>query len=372
MTYAELYPSLVFKNLIQPRNPPHTPESLPWWFKPNLHCDFHQGALGHDIKNCYPLKYEIHKLIKRGMVSFEDQAPNVKANLFLAHGNASMNMVLKTPEWVVIQFDNSSSKNVNRSVSPLVIWLAGPVPYSSDKVVMYKYNDTMTENGQEVPLLAGNSIVSIADVVKVTCGGRVFGPVSPRVVEDVTIGNKVDVPVVDPINAPTCQSGESSGLKINVDDEVLRLIKKSKFNVVEQLLQTPSKIYVLSLLMNFEAHKEALKKVFSGEELPEKGRNHNLALHISMNCKEDTMSNVLVDTGSSLNVFPKSTLARLSYQGAPMGYSGVVVKAFDGSRKTVIEEKLKFVKNGKLVIVDGEKALLVSHLSSFTYVEAEE
>ncbi|KAI5396334.1 hypothetical protein KIW84_062515 [Lathyrus oleraceus] len=137
-----------------------------------------------------------------------------------------------------------------------------------------------------------------------------------------------------------------------------------------------------------------------------------------MNCKEDALSNVLVDIGSSLNVLPKSTLSRLSYQDAPMRYSGVIVKAFDGSRKTVIGEvnlpvkiglsdfkitfqvmdihptyscflgrpwiheagavtsilhqKLKFVKNGKLVIVGGEKALLVSHLSSFSYVEAEE
>ncbi|KAI5425849.1 hypothetical protein KIW84_031611 [Lathyrus oleraceus] len=33
---------------------------------------------------------------------------------------------------------------------------------------------------------------------------------------------------------------------------------------------------------------------------------------------------------------------------------------------------MKFVKNDKLVVVGGEKALLVSHLSSFTYVEFEE
>ncbi|KAI5436220.1 hypothetical protein KIW84_022621 [Lathyrus oleraceus] len=127
---------------------------------------------------------------------------------------------------------------------------------------------------------------------------------------------------------------------------------------------------------------------FCDEELHEEGRNHNLALHILMNCKDDALSNVLVDTGSSLNVLLNSTLSKLSYQGAPMRYSGVIVKAFDGSRKTVIGEvdlpmkigvvtstlhqKLKFVKNGKLVIVGGENALLVNHLSSFSYVEAED
>ena len=57
-----------------------------------------------------------------------------------------------------------------------------------------------------------------------------------------------------------------------------------------------------------------------------------------MNYKENTLSNVLVDTSSSLNVLPKSTLARLSYQGAPMRYIGVVVKAFGSSQKTVIGE----------------------------------
>ncbi|KAI5436231.1 hypothetical protein KIW84_022630 [Lathyrus oleraceus] len=173
------------------------------------------------------------------------------------------------------------------------------------------------------------------------------------------------------------------------------------------------------MLMNSEPHREALQKVldvayvdhdvtieqfdsivvnitacnnlsFCDVDLLEEGRDHNLALPISMSCKDDTMSNVLVDTGSSLNVLPKSILARLSYQGPPMRQCGVVVKVFDGSRKTVIGEvelpvkigpsavtstlhqKLKFFKNKKLVVVGGEKALLVSHLSSFSNIDVED
>lgn len=61
-----------------------------------------------------------------------------------------------------------------------------------------------------------------------------------------------------------------------------------------------------------------------------------MALHISMNWLTDSLSGVLVDTGSSLNVMRKSTLSRLTFQGAPMRSSGGIVKAFDGSRKTVI------------------------------------
>ncbi|KAI5396192.1 hypothetical protein KIW84_062407 [Lathyrus oleraceus] len=93
MSYAELYPSLVLKNLLQPRNSLQIPEPLPWWYKPELCCAFHQGAPGHDIENFYPLKYEVQKLVKSGMVSFEDCAPNVKANPLPAHGNPFVNMV---------------------------------------------------------------------------------------------------------------------------------------------------------------------------------------------------------------------------------------------------------------------------------------
>lgn len=57
-----------------------------------------------------------------------------------------------------------------------------------------------------------------------------------------------------------------------------------------------------------------------------------------MNCQKDAMSNVLVDTGYSLNVMPKYTLPKLSYQGAPMRFSWVIVKAFDVSKKTMIGE----------------------------------
>jgi len=120
----------------------------------------------------------------------------------------------------------------------------------------------MVENGQEVPLPVADSVVNITDIVKVTRSGRVFGSVFPKeVLEEVAVGKKVDVPAVNPVSAPACQSGESSKLKPNDHDEVLRLSKKSEFNMVEQLIQTPSRIFVLSLLMNSEAHREEFQKV---------------------------------------------------------------------------------------------------------------
>jgi hypothetical protein len=156
---------------------------------------------------------------------------------------------------------------------------------------------------------------------------------------------------------------------------------------------------------------------FSDEELPVEGRNHNKALHISIECMDTVLSRVLVDTGSSLNVMPKSSFAKLNVEGLVMKPSELIVRAFDGTRRTVIGEvnlpmkigphiflitffvmdiypayncllgrpwihsagavtstlhqKLKFLADDKLVVVEGEEDIVVSHLASFRYVEGE-
>jgi hypothetical protein len=79
-------------------------------------------------------------------------------------------------------------------------------------------------------------MVSIVDVTKVTRSGRVFGPVFPKDKEESAVSKEVEMPAVDPVSASKCKSGEPSNLKANDDDEVLRLIKKREFNVIEQLL----------------------------------------------------------------------------------------------------------------------------------------
>ena len=77
---------------------------------------------------------------------------------------------------------------------------------------------------------------------------------------------------------------------------------------------------------------------FCDDEFLDEGRNHNLTLHISTNDKNGSLSNVLIDNGSALNVMPRSTLMKLKYQGTPMCPSGIIVKDFDGSGKSAIGE----------------------------------
>lgn len=159
------------------------------------------------------------------------------------------------PKPLEITFDSRNSM-----ISPLVIYLPGPAPYQSDKAVPYKYQATMIKDRKEVPLPSIPSFINIANVSGVTRSGCVFATVPPRNVK-ASVGKKtqVEAPIVN--NKPDVV-GASSGANINSEfDEVLRLIKKSENKIIYQLLQTPSKIFVLSLMMSSEAHMEALQKV---------------------------------------------------------------------------------------------------------------
>ncbi|KAI5388222.1 hypothetical protein KIW84_074058 [Lathyrus oleraceus] len=347
MTYAELYPSLIDRKLITPSDPPAVPTNPQWWSNVKKNpLPEHGKAVVNMVQGCpgkYKVLKDIQEMLDQGMIEILQNRNEDEVDV--------ISPVFRIPEPVVVRYDGSKKK-----VSPsLIIKPAGPVSYSSDKVVPYRYNAVALEDGKEVSL-PSTSIVSISDVSGVTRSGRVFSA-PPKPHEDVlrraTVDNfassvgtssspnpalavkGVDHVVVVKALVPVGQHGI---LKEDCD-EMLRLIKRSEYNVrvldvayvdhdvtIEQFDSIVANITACNNLSFFDA------------DLPEEGKDHNLALHISMNCKDDALSNMLVDTGSSLNMLPKSTLAKLSYQGPLMRQSGVVVKAFNGSRKTVIGE----------------------------------
>uniref|UniRef100_A0A2N9FLZ7 Integrase catalytic domain-containing protein n=1 Tax=Fagus sylvatica TaxID=28930 RepID=A0A2N9FLZ7_FAGSY len=124
--------------------------------------------------------------------------------------------------------------------------------------------------------------------------------------------------------------------------DFLRIIKSSEYSIVKQLSKMPSHISVLSLLLASESHRKALLKVlneayvpeditgpsfenmvtsilvtnqltFSDDELPPEGRGHTKALYISVKTNDRVVSRVLID-------------------------NGMVVRAFDGTRREVLGE----------------------------------
>lgn len=57
---------------------------------------------------------------------------------------------------------------------------------------------------------------------------------------------------------------------------------------------------------------------FCDDELPHEEKNHNKALHISIECVDTFLSMVLLDIRFSLNVMSKNSLTKLMIKGLPM------------------------------------------------------
>jgi len=161
--------------------------------------------------------------------------------------------VFKTQEWLVV-----TPNSAKPAVTPLVIFLPGPKPYVSQKAIPYKYECTILENGKEISLNPLASMDNIAESSQVLRSGRIL----PAVVQ-----KKTSAPVEEPVQERNSGKGkvvgQPSGIVYEDSDEMLKLIKMSEYKVVDQLLQTPSKISIMSLLINSDAHREALMKVLN-------------------------------------------------------------------------------------------------------------
>ena len=130
--------------------------------------------------------------------------------------------------------------------------------------------------------------------------------------------------------------------------------------MIEQLNKTLARISLLGLLMNSKPYRALLVKILNeahvaqdismegfrgivnnitannyltfATKIPVEGRGHNRALHVSVKCLDHIVAKVLIDNGSSLNIMPKATLDKLSFNVSHLRLSSMVVRAFNGSR----------------------------------------
>ncbi|XP_050916145.1 uncharacterized protein LOC127131260 [Lathyrus oleraceus] len=424
MSYTELYPSLLQKGLVvsRPMGPP--PDRLPPWYNPNAHCPFHEGAPGHDLEGCYALKHRVRELIESKILSFKDMGPNVKKNPLPSHENPGVNAIedasvgvtvdkvedVKTPlaafharlvevglvdvdhddceecathlrgcqvvrdniqnlmdegvlqisnvvknedvlviepcfnlpEPVEIPYYSDGVVSVNSKPSPVEICMPTPFPYESTKVVPWKYKitavDKVVEGSSDVEVTEAVSedVTNIAGMSRMTRSGRIYTPefnVTPQ-------GPNKESTVVAPTKEPEVVQSEDVV-------EFLKLIKKSDYKVMDQLPQTPSKIYILSLLLNSQAHREALLKVLA-------------QAHVTQRITVDQFDGVVA------NITACNTL---SFSREELPEDG---QNHNWAVTSTLHQKMKFVVDNQLIIISGEEDFVVSHLSSFRYIEADE
>ncbi|XP_075081575.1 uncharacterized protein LOC142166371 [Nicotiana tabacum] len=142
-------------------------------------------------------------------------------------------------------------------------------------------------------------------------------------------------------------------------------MKVHDYSILEQLRKTPAQISLLSLLIYSDEHRRALMKIlneahvpdkisvnhlekiankifevnrvtFSDDELPVEGTEHNRALYLTVKCEDSVVTRVLVDNGSSANIFPLSTLNKLKVDDERIHKNSICVRGFDSGGKNSV------------------------------------
>jgi len=198
----------------------------------------------------------VYPVNPRGCLQVQDDIQRMMNRRELVVSRKDKSVCVIIPEFNILKRLEVTYNGAKPAVTPLVICLPGPLSYTSERAIPYKYDATILEDGKEMPLPPLAYMVNIADNNKLLRSGCILPTVMQR---------KTSAPIVEQVQAQDPGKGkdvgQSSGNGYSNCDEVLKTIKRSEYKIVDQLLQTPSKIYVLSLLMNLDAHREALMKV---------------------------------------------------------------------------------------------------------------
>ncbi|XP_058757581.1 uncharacterized protein LOC131630853 [Vicia villosa] len=285
MPLSQALQHLLKANLITIRDPPKNVTPTSPNYDPNAKCVYHSNIPGHHADNCWALKNKIQDMIDASEIEFEPpETLNVITAPMPKHGKTieDISVISKVP--LKIPTKAPFKISAEPRVAPVIITKPGPIPYSSDKAIPWNYGVEVYIQGVKQELVADKAVedvnpdvCNIAGTSKVTRSGRVFSP-------------KISPNTAAPAGTPIPNQ--------NVD---------TRDNYLG----------------------------FSDADLSPSGKNHNKALHISIECGGTTLAHVLVGNGSSLNVLPKMLLDKLNPEGIMLKSSDVIVKAFDGSMSTL-------------------------------------
>ncbi|KAA3481781.1 hypothetical protein EPI10_022119 [Gossypium australe] len=93
MTYRELYQSLFDAHVVSPFYLKPMQPLNPKWYDANAQCEYHVRITGHSIENCTVLKKLVKRLIKMGIVKFDD--PSGTENLLPNYTDKGINAIVE-------------------------------------------------------------------------------------------------------------------------------------------------------------------------------------------------------------------------------------------------------------------------------------
>ncbi|PKI67553.1 hypothetical protein CRG98_012137 [Punica granatum] len=300
----------------------------------NLRCEFHQGAPGHTLDTCWRLRDKIQEMIDTRQISFNEAKPlNVRANPLPDHGSGpgpSVNMIII----VAIEEEEDSQETsipfvINYALAEVAF---ASVPFVIEVPAKEAYQDSRVPWTYESEVASAELDMS---AMGITRSGRVYQGSEPIDKGKAPATGFITVPEVVPLPTKKVTDQEA--------ETFMKVIKASKYKVVEQMSKSSAHISLLSLLLSSEPHRDTLLKVltaaqvpkkttpermeetmssiflnqisFSEDEIPSEGQGHLRALHIVCKCNITSLMNV--DTSR-------------------IRASKTTVRAFDGSRRDIM------------------------------------
>ncbi|PKI38872.1 hypothetical protein CRG98_040743 [Punica granatum] len=351
-------------------------------------------------------------MINAKQISFNQvKPPNVRVNPLPNHGSSS-GPSINTISIAAVR----EEEDVQETSMPFIIDYAPAevavayAPFVIEVLAKELYQD------RRVPWNYGGEVANMEQemrVMGITRSGRVYQGPEPGDKGKAPAGAFSAILEVGPLPAKKVTQQEAEAF--------MKVIKASEYKVVEQMGKSSAHISRFALLLSFEPHRDALLKVltaaqvpketapdrieetvnsifsnhisFAEDELPSEGQGHLRALHIVCKCNNHVVNRVMIDNGSALNVCPVSTLKHMNVDMSRIRASKTTVRAFDGSRREILEipnafslllrrpwihaagavpsslhQKLKFFNEGKLINVNGKEDYAVYKEMAVPYI----
>ncbi|XP_016733766.1 uncharacterized protein [Gossypium hirsutum] len=93
VTYRELYKSLFDAHVVAPFHLEPLQPPYPKWYDANAQCEYHAGITGHSIENCTSFKRCVERLIKAGVLKFDDTSST--GNPLPSHTDKGVNAIIE-------------------------------------------------------------------------------------------------------------------------------------------------------------------------------------------------------------------------------------------------------------------------------------
>ncbi|XP_017630623.1 uncharacterized protein LOC108473519 [Gossypium arboreum] len=314
------------------------------------YCEFHAEE-GQEIQECDEFKALVQSLMDNKELEFYE-AGSDEGHVCILEGEPK-NQRINRPRIIISLLRNNEVET--QTMPKVIIHKPASFPYKDNKRVPWNYDYNMT-------------IPERKDIASTSKEAQVEGFYTHSGKHCAVEGVRIEPTKV---KAFDIEKEKEAGVLLNEPvkeeeaREFLKFLKHSEYSVVEQLRKQPARISVLALLLSLEVYREALMKVlnetyvtndisvnnldrlvsninadnfiyFNDDGIPPGSMGSTKALHITTRCKGYTLSSVLIDNGSALNVLPLSTLNRLPIDSSHMKTCHNIVRAFDGTERKVI------------------------------------